>query len=28
MNIKRHSIFLWLTTSILAILMAVGMTIY
>ncbi|HGA3122901.1 TPA: alpha/beta hydrolase, partial [Streptococcus agalactiae] len=27
MNIKRHSIFLWLTTSILAILMAVGMTI-
>ncbi|HFU7021817.1 TPA: alpha/beta hydrolase [Streptococcus agalactiae] len=28
MNIKRHSIFFWLTTSILAILMAVGMTIY
>lgn len=28
MNIKRHSIFLWLTTSILAILMAVEMTIY
>ncbi|HGC6620529.1 TPA: alpha/beta hydrolase [Streptococcus agalactiae] len=28
MNIKCHSIFLWLTTSILAILMAVGMTIY
>ncbi|AYY69152.1 alpha/beta hydrolase [Streptococcus sp. FDAARGOS_521] len=28
MNIKRHSIFPWLTTSILAILMAVGMTIY
>ncbi|HGD4533660.1 TPA: alpha/beta hydrolase [Streptococcus agalactiae] len=28
MNIKRHSIFLWLTTSTLAILMAVGMTIY
>ncbi|HGC8226922.1 TPA: alpha/beta hydrolase [Streptococcus agalactiae] len=28
MNIKRHSIFLWLTISILAILMAVGMTIY
>ncbi|HFH7279058.1 TPA: alpha/beta hydrolase [Streptococcus agalactiae] len=28
MNIKRHSIFLWLTTSILAILIAVGMTIY
>ena len=28
MNITRHSIFLWLTTSILAILMAVGMTIY
>ncbi|HGI3505985.1 TPA: alpha/beta hydrolase [Streptococcus agalactiae] len=28
MNIKSHSIFLWLTTSILAILMAVGMTIY
>ncbi|HGL8686983.1 TPA: alpha/beta hydrolase [Streptococcus agalactiae] len=28
MNIKRHSIFLWLTTNILAILMAVGMTIY
>ncbi|EGS28127.1 alpha/beta hydrolase [Streptococcus agalactiae] len=28
MNIKHHSIFLWLTTSILAILMAVGMTIY
>lgn len=28
MNIKRHSIFLWLTTSILAILMAVGVTIY
>lgn len=28
MNLKRHSIFLWLTTSILAILMAVGMTIY
>ncbi|HGC7755595.1 TPA: alpha/beta hydrolase [Streptococcus agalactiae] len=28
MNIKRHSIFLWLTTSILAILMAIGMTIY
>lgn len=28
MNIKRHSIFLWLTTSNLAILMAVGMTIY
>ncbi|HEO6550908.1 TPA: alpha/beta hydrolase [Streptococcus agalactiae] len=28
MNIKRHSIFLWLTTSIIAILMAVGMTIY
>ncbi|HGI2037611.1 alpha/beta hydrolase [Streptococcus agalactiae] len=28
MNIKRHSIFLWLTTSILAILMAVGITIY
>lgn len=28
MNIKRHSIFLWLTPSILAILMAVGMTIY
>lgn len=28
MNIKRHSIFLWLTTSILAILLAVGMTIY
>lgn len=28
MNINRHSIFLWLTTSILAILMAVGMTIY
>ncbi|HGD6982632.1 TPA: alpha/beta hydrolase [Streptococcus agalactiae] len=28
MNIKRHSIFLWLTTSILAILLAIGMTIY
>lgn len=28
MNIKRHPIFLWLTTSILAILLAVGMTIY
>ncbi|WP_192803411.1 alpha/beta hydrolase [Streptococcus agalactiae] len=28
MNIERHSIFLWLTTSILAILLAIGMTIY